>query len=133
MMACYTMNVEKIMVTFAELWRGTREMDAFFKMLRREKGFIIVYSILRILWCITGVDSMLDTVLGILTGILIITIAHDGYESIRERIVCIVLAVFLILVTYLAGMEIVDILTRIVAAAITSVFLIAMRFVMKKF
>ena len=107
-------------------------MDAFIRVLRKEKYFIIIFAILNIIDILIGGESPLGAFLDILSCFIIVTIAHDEYASIVENIVCILLATFPLFATCVAGVNINTILTLMGLSVFTGLFLRGLRFLMRK-
>ena len=108
-------------------------MNTFFSVLKEERRFIMFYGLASIIYFITSADSVTYALINFLQSFIIVTTAHEQYDSISERLMCILLASFLVFVTFFVGVELEFILIEILFSILLGMmFLCTKRITAKK-
>lgn len=101
--------------------------NTFFNVLRKEKGFITIYSIFSLIMFLIGLYSINDLILAVIGSFTLVTIAHNQYKSIREKIFCVSLAILCMAITMIVGMDVALVTSRLISEIITGFVILTLR------
>ena len=104
----------------------------FFEVLRKERGFLTIYAIIVFLGFLFGVHNINEMLLRIISSLILVTIAHNQYKSLSEKVFCVSLAIFCVSITMIAGMNILFVMVNLFSSIITGFVLLALRNIFKK-